>query len=89
MKKTLEDLWNEYLLEECAAIESEEERNLTKKTAKLHESANALLNNEQKEAVEKYVDALCDLEALFAKKAFLRGCEFSVSFLSELGIFKN
>ena len=37
------------------------------------------------EAVEKYVDALCDLEALFVKKAFLKGCEFAVSFLLEAG----
>jgi len=39
--------------------------------------------------VEKYVDALCDLEALFVKKAFLKGCEFAVSFLLETGSFKK
>ena len=87
MKKTLEKLWNEYLFDECAAIDTDEERELTKKAVELQEKANALLNKEQKEAVEKYVDILCDVDALFVKKAFFRGCEFAVSFLLESGNF--
>ena len=83
MKKTLEKLWNEYLLDECAPIDTAEERRLTKKTAELYEKASALLSKEQKNAVQKYVDALCDAESLFTRKAFLKGCEFSVSFLLE------
>ena len=83
MKQTLEKLWNDYLLDECSMIDTDEERMLTKKVAELHESANVLLNKAQQDAVEKYVDALCDIEALFVKKAFLKGCEFSVSFLLE------
>ena len=31
MKETLEKLWNEYLLDECAEIDTDEERKLTKK----------------------------------------------------------
>ncbi|MBQ8717007.1 MAG: hypothetical protein IJY43_04055 [Clostridia bacterium] len=85
MKETLEKLWNEYLLDECAAINTNEERTLMKQTVELHEKVNALLNKEQEEAVEKYVDALCDMEALFVKKAFFKGCEFAVSFLLEVG----
>ena len=83
MKKTLEKLWYEYLLDECAKMDTDEERDLTKQTAELHEKANAMLNNDQKNAVEKYVDALCDMDALFVKKAFFKGCEFAVSFLFE------
>ena len=85
MKATLEKLWNEYLSDECAAMDTEEERELTKKAVELHEKANVLLNKEQQDAVEKYVDALCEVEALFVKKAFFKGCEFAVSFLSEVG----
>ena len=85
MKETLERLWSEYLLDECAEIDTDEERSLTERTAELHKKAIALLNREQQEAVEKYVDALCDIEALFVKKAFLKGCEFAVSFLLEAG----
>ena len=80
----LDKLWNEYLLDECAVIDTDDERRLTKKALELHEKANAMLSKEQKEATEKYIDALCDLEALFAKKAFFKGCEFTLSFLSEV-----
>ena len=83
MKKTLERLWNEYLFDECAKIDTDDEKKLTEKTVELHEKANSLLNKQQKDAVEKYVAALFDLESLFVKKAFLKGCEFSVSFLFE------
>ena len=81
MKQILEKLWNEYLSEVCAAIDTEEERELPKKVAKLHEKLNDLLNEEQELAVEKYLDARCDIDALFLRKAFFKGCEFSVSFL--------
>lgn len=85
MKDTLERLWDEYLSDECAKIDTDEERKLTKNTVELHEIANAMLNQEQKDAVEKYVDSLCDVEAIFVKKAFIKGCEFAVSFLLEAG----
>ncbi len=89
MLQTLEKLWNEYLSEECAVIDTDEERKLTKKAGELHEKANALLNKVQRDAVEKYVAALCDIEGLFAKKAFFKGCEFAVSFLLEAGTLEN
>ena len=89
MKETLEKLWNEYLAEESSLIDTDEERDLTRKTADLNTKAVALLNKDQQDAVEKYVDALCDLEALFIKKAFFKGCEFSVSFLLEAGNLKK
>lgn len=85
MKETLEKLWDQYLLDECAAVDTDEEKNLIKKTVELHEKANALLNKDQKDAIQKYVDVLCDLQSIFVKKAFLKGCEFSVSFLLESG----
>ena len=87
MKKTLERLWSDYLLDECAAIDTDEERKLTNLAIELHERANALLDQEQQDVVEKYVDALCDINAVFAKKAFVKGCEFGVSFLLETGDF--
>ena len=85
MKETLEKLWADYLLEECAEMNSEEERKLTKKAAELHKKATALLNNEQQDAVEEYIHILCTIDSLFAKKAFFKGCEFTFSFISEAG----
>ena len=88
MKETLEKLWQDYLLDECAAIDSDEERALTKRMAEQHEQLNALLNSNQQVAVEAFVETVYDLEALFVKKAFFKGCEFSISFLLEAGSFK-
>ena len=89
MKETLEKLWSDYLLDECAAIDTDEERNLMKRAVELQEQSNALLNKEQQGAVEKYVDVVCQIDALFAKKAFLKGCEFASSFLLETGNFER
>ena len=89
MKKTLERLWYEYMFEESAAIDTEEQRMLMKQTSELSKKAYELLNDEQQDAVENYVDSLCDLEALLAKKAFIKGCEFAVSFILEAGNLKN
>ena len=83
MKTTLETLWSEYFSEKCSAIESDEEKALIKAVAKRYEETNALLNKEQQNAMEKHLEALCDLEACFTKKAFFKGCEFAVSFLFE------
>ena len=84
MKRTLENLWTEYLLDSCATIDSEEERIMTKNAVELHEKINAFLNKEQKEVLEKYVDLLSDIDSLFAKKSFLKGCEFTAFFLLEI-----
>lgn len=81
----MEKLWNEYLSEECAVIDLEEERALAKKAIELHEKANALLSKDQEEAIEKYIVALYDMQALFLKKAFFKGCEFAASFLLMMG----
>ena len=89
MKTTLEKLWNEYLADECAVIDTDEERALTKKNAGLHEKAVAPLSNEQRVAVEEYADSLCELEALFVRKAFIKGCEFAASFLLEVKKFND
>lgn len=83
MKNTLENLWNEYLIDKCAVIDTDEERNLTKKVVELHEKVNYLSDKDQKLAIEKYTDTLQELNALFVKKAFFKGCEFAVSFLLE------
>ena len=87
MRETLEKLWNEYLLDECAESDTDKERKLARKVAELHEEASALLTKEQEEAVEKYVSSLYESESLFTKKAFFKGCEFAVSFLLETGKF--
>ena len=87
MKQALEELWNEYLSEECSRIDTEEERKLLKNAAELHKKASELLNGKQINAVEKHLEALCEIHAFFAKKAFFKGCELAISLLLEAGKF--
>ena len=85
MKEILERLWDEHLFAECAAMDTDEERALARTSVALHEKVRALLNKGQEEMVESYVDALCDMEAHFIKKAFFKGCEFAITFLLTAG----
>lgn len=83
MKETLEKLWYEYLSDKCSSQDTDEERELAQKVISLHKDIKAMLPEEQKEAVERYADAICHMESAFTKKAFFKGCEFAVSFLWE------
>lgn len=83
MRKTLEGLWNEYLAEKCAVMDTEEERVLAKEALKKHKIANDLLTKEQSDAIEAYIDTLCEMQESFVKKAFFKGCRFATAFLIE------
>ena len=83
MKDTFQKLWDEYLSQECATIETEEEKKLVKKAVELHTKANNILTKEQKDAVESYTETLYDIQSSFVKKAFLKGCKYTASFLFE------
>ena len=74
-----------FFAEECAQIHTEEERRLLKKVIKMHERARKILTGEQSEAVEAYVEIIYELQSVFLKKAFVKGCEFATSFLLEMG----
>ena len=87
MKKTLEMLWKEYFAEKCATIDTEEEKSISRNTIEMRKKAAELLTKEQNDAIEKYVDALCQMQSAFVKKAFFLGCEFTASFLLEAGNF--
>ena len=89
MKETLEKLWKEYFAEECATTDTEEERTLAKKALEMHKTVNELLTKEQIVAIEKYIDALFEMQDSFVKKAFFKGCEFAISFLFEANFFKT
>lgn len=83
MEETLEKLWNEYLSEKCAAIETEEERVLVRNAAEMHKRVNELITGEQKVAMEAFVEASYRNQFFYAKKAFMIGCKFAASFFLE------
>ena len=79
MNKILETLWKEHYAEECATLESKEERALAKKAVNMHNEFNEFWNEE---SLEKYIEALCEIHSLQAQKAFLKGCALAVAILS-------
>ncbi len=83
MKETIERLWHDYFEEGCSMLNSEKEKALMKKAAGLRESFEHEMTKEQIAVTQAYIDVLCELQILFAKKAFLKGCEFTASFLFE------
>ena len=83
MKTATEKLWEEYLSDKCAVITTDEERALIKRASELHEAMSRALTKGQGEAVDKYVDALNEIQAFFSRKAFSIGCELGVSFFLE------
>jgi|GEM_PF-1370318 len=85
MKDTMDRLWDEYLVDECAKIDTDEQRRLAGRAAELGEAVSRLLSAEQGEALEAYVDSLLDAEAFYIKKAFFMGCELAISFLWNSG----
>ncbi len=87
MKDTLKKIWNEYFADECAAIETDEERAIVKWAVEMHKAANELLNKEQSDIIEKYIDILYELQSSFAEKAFFKGCRFAFTFFFEIGGF--
>lgn len=86
MKTTLENLWNAHFAEECAEINTDEEKSLLKRAGEMHKKVNELLTKEQICLVEKYIETLYEIQTVFGKKSFFKGCEFAISFLFELGI---
>ena len=89
MKETLEKLWTEYLEEDCATFNIGKERELANKSIREHKTINGLLTKEQSACVEEYIDTLLEIESLLVKKAFFKGCEFTASFLLEVGVWKS
>ena len=85
----IQKLWDDCFSDECALIDSEEERALLKAVIDIHESMRAFLNDEQEAILEKYIDSLCELQSYAAKKAFIKGCEFSASFFIEACVFEK
>ena len=80
----LEKIWNEYLAEECATMEDEEEKALAKRAVAMGKAWREMLSDEARDAVEKYIDLLCELQDALVKRAFRQGCEFTANFFLEI-----
>ena len=89
MKETIDIIWSEYFAEKCASIDTMEEQALIKKLGKIHQTAKEKLSQEQNDVIEKYIDAIYEVQDYFIKKAFFKGCAFATSLISELKNFNK
>ena len=81
MRATMEKLWVEYASQECAIMDTEEERTLAKRALESYDAAKKTLSPSQRDAIERYVDALCELQGYAVRRAFLCGGELATLFL--------
>lgn len=84
MKEIFGRVWDEHFFENCSDIEKEEDRELLEKAATLREKMFSMLNQEQKIVLTEYIEVLAELETLVAKNAFLKGCDFTSSFIEDV-----
>ena len=80
--RTLEDLWEQYQLENRPEPPDEKMKILNDLITH-EEKLRAVLNAEQAEVLQKYDDCLSDLSAYFQKKAFIKGIRFATGYLIE------
>ena len=75
MKATLEKLWSEYLADKCSTIDTDEEKELAKIAANLHDKLNPSLTADQRLDVEKLMKLLLKVKK-FQILEFLNHSEF-------------
>ena len=82
MKKTLEDLWYSYFMEN-AWEESDEKKAILSKLAEKESALQLLLTAEQKNQYEDCEKLLLELYSLSERDAFVKGACFATKFLLE------
>lgn len=80
----LEKLWSDHFAEECAVIDGEKQKDLAKKALEQHRVINEMMTELQRDALEKYLEILFQMQDEFVKRAFFKGCEFASAFLLEM-----
>lgn len=82
MKKELENLWYNHMIEEIAERTDKEKeiiKNLTESDNHLRDK----LNEEQKALLQNYDDAFLQVSRISEKNAFVKGVQFATRFLVE------
>ncbi len=76
MRKELEELWENYLVE-VPMERTEEEKCYIKEYSKISALLRSKLNDEQKKYLEEYDNAVCTTNGLSEKYAFVKGMRFA------------
>lgn len=82
MRKDLEDLWFNYLIE-LPIVRSEKEKTTIKEWSQKEKYFRSKLNKEQIEILDEYDDALSAVSRISEKNAFIKGVMFATRFIFE------
>ena len=80
----IENLWNDYISQNNSIMKNEKEKNLVAVTINLENQLLKMLNEEEKELLEKITDSIYETEEFLLQKAFFDGAKFCLRFLTEL-----
>lgn len=83
MRKELEDLWLNYIIE-VPMERNKEEKVTLKKYSDISTLLRSELNNEQKQLLEEYDNTVCELKGISEKYAFIKGVRFTARFIFEV-----
>ena len=82
MKKVLENLWYDYIIEQ-AVERNGKEKEVIKNLTKCDNEFRSKLNDELKAELEEYDRAVCAMNRVSEKNAFIKGAVFATRFIFE------
>lgn len=82
MKGMLENIWNWYL-EEHAAEQSEEEKRLMLALDESEKALRELLDESQRDALQKYENLRNKMDRFLETKAFSKGVRFATAYMAD------
>lgn len=82
MRKELEKLWMNYIIE-VPMQRNEEEKRYINEVSNISTLLRSKLNDEQKELLEKYDNAVCETSRMSEKYAFIKGVRFATRIILE------
>ncbi len=82
MRKELEKLWYNYLIE-VTVERNAQEKAVIRELTRCDNDFRSKLNEEQKAELEEYDKAVCAVGRISEKNAFVKGAEFATRFIFE------
>lgn len=82
MRKELEELWQYYIIE-VPLQRTDDEKEIISKYGKAEKILRAKLNDEQKELLEEYDNAISETNSISERYAFVKGVRFATRLIFE------
>lgn len=80
MKKDLEDLWYNYIIE-ISLKKDKREKTAISRFVEKEEEIRSMLDEKQLSKLEEYNDAVSEMSSISEKNAFIKGVSFATKFI--------